>query len=201
MTQSTERKRILIVAGETSGDMYAAALVDELERLGEFEIFAVGGPQTAKRKVNLLYDSSDWAVIGYVEAIKRAPQLYLVLRDLKRFLEQRRPHLVLLLDYPGFNMRLAKHAKSLGIPTLHYFPPSKFATTPEEVADAASTLTCVAANFTFTYENYKAANANVHFVGHPLVDLAKPTMSREEAFRTFGLDPARPVVGLCPGSR
>ncbi len=201
MTTGNERKRILIVAGETSGDMYAAALVDELERLGDFEIFAVGGPQTARRKVQLLYNSSDWAVIGYVEAIKRAPQLYLVLRDLKRFLEQRRPHLVLLLDYPGFNMRLAKHAKSLGIPTLHYFPPSKFATTPEEVADAASTLTCVAANFTFTYENYKAAKANVHFVGHPLVDLARPTMSREEAFRTFGLDASRPVVGLCPGSR
>ena len=201
MTQSTERKRILIVAGETSGDMYAAALVDELERLGEFEIFAVGGPQTAKRKVNLLYDSSDWAVIGYVEAIKRAPQLYLVLRDLKRFLEQRRPHLVLLLDYPGFNMRLAREANHLGIPTLYYFPPSKFAADPADVADAARHITSVAANFSFTYKVYKQAGANVEMVGHPLIDIARPTMSKAEACREFGLDPDRPVIALCPGSR
>ncbi len=98
-------------------------------------------------------------------------------------------------------MRLARTAKSLGIPTLYYFPPSKFAVNPEDVSDAARTITSVAANFTFTHEVYKAAGANVQFVGHPLLDLARPTFSREMAFREFGLDPARPVIGLCPGSR
>ncbi|RCK81284.1 MAG: Lipid-A-disaccharide synthase [Candidatus Ozemobacter sibiricus] len=195
------RKRVLIVAGETSGDIYASTLIDVLLRHMDLEIFAVGGPQTAKRPVKLLYDSSAWAAIGLIEAIKQAPRLMFVLRRLKRFLYHMRPDLVLLVDYPGFNMRLAREANHLGIPTLYYFPPSKFAVDPRDVADAARHITSVAANFSFTYKVYKKAGANVELVGHPLLDIARPTMSREEAFRQFGLDPARPVIALCPGSR
>ena len=195
------KKKILITAGETSGDMFAASLIDEFEKRGDFEIFAVGGPQTARRRASLLFDSSNWAAIGYVEAIKQAPRLLLVLRQLKRFLAEERPDLLLLVDYPGFNMRLVKYAKQLGIPTLYYFPPAKFANDPADVADAAASITCVAANFTFTYDVYKAANANVHLVGHPLLDMAKPTMSCEQAVAAFGIDCNRPTVALCPGSR
>ena len=194
-------KRVLIVAGETSGDIYAATLIDEMLSRAPLEMYAVGGAQTARRKVNLLFNSADWAAIGYIESIKRAPRLLIVLRRLFEFLEEKRPDLVILVDYPGFNMRLARRAKRMGIPTLYYFPPSKFADRPEEVADAAQTITCVAANFTFTHKVYREAGANAHFVGHPLLDIAKPSMSREEACRAFGLDPTRPVVGLCPGSR
>jgi len=201
MKTETRRKRILIVAGETSGDIYASSLIDVLKSRSSLEILAVGGPQTAKRDVELLYDSTNWAAIGYIEAIKQAPRLLFVLRHLKRFIEEARPDLLLLVDYPGFNMRLARKATTIGIPTLYYFPPSKFAVNPEDVADAAKNITSVAANFTFTHEVYKAAGANVEFVGHPLLDIAKPSMSREEAFKVFGLDPSRPVVGLCPGSR
>ncbi|HNW33572.1 MAG TPA: lipid-A-disaccharide synthase [Candidatus Ozemobacteraceae bacterium] len=201
MTEQAHRMKILISAGETSGDIYAAELIDELLKCGDFEIHAVGGTQTARRPVNMLYDSQNWAAIGYIEAIKQAPRLLLVLRSLKQFLADRRPELLILLDYPGFNMRLAREATRLGIPSLYVFPPSKFAKSPADVADAARNITAVAANFSFTYEVYKAAGANVEFVGHPLIDLARTTMNRDEAFKAFGLDPARPVVGLCPGSR
>lgn len=194
-------KRVLIVAGETSGDIYAATLIDEMLSREPLEMYAVGGVQTAKRKVNLLFNSADWAAIGYIESIKRAPRLLIVMRSLYEFLEEKRPDLVILVDYPGFNMRLARRAQRMGIPTLYYFPPSKFASSPEDVVDAARTITCVAANFTFTHKVYKDAGANAHFVGHPLLDIAKPSMSRDEACKSFGLDPAKPVVGLCPGSR
>ncbi|MBF0501661.1 MAG: lipid-A-disaccharide synthase [Candidatus Riflebacteria bacterium] len=195
-------KRVMIVAGETSGDMYAASLLDVMFARGEpLEVFAVGGPQMRRRQVKLLYDSDDWAAIGYIESIKLAPRLLMVLRKLYRFLETHKPDLLILVDYPGFNMRLARRARVFGIPTLFYFPPSKFATNPDDVADAARTLTCVAANFTFTYKLYKEAGANVEFVGHPLIDQAQPTMNRKEAFEAFALDPTRPVIGLCPGSR
>ncbi len=201
MSGMANRRKILISAGETSGDIYAAALIDELLKCGDFEIHAVGGTQTARRPVTMLYDSQNWAAIGYIEAIKQAPKLLLVLRNLKNLLGTMRPDLLILLDYPGFNMRLAREATRLGIPSLYVFPPSKFATNPADVADAARNITAVAANFSFTHEVYKAAGANVEFVGHPLIDLARPSMEREDAFRCFGLDPARPVIGLCPGSR
>jgi len=198
---STRQKRILIVAGETSGDMYASSFIDELNKNGNYKVYAVGGPQTAKRDVTLLFDSTNWAAIGLIEALKQTPKLLVVLRKLKRFLDESRPDLLVLVDYPGFNMRLTKHAKRLGIPTLYYFPPSKFAINPADVADAAKNIDLVAATFTFTYKVYKEAGAKVEFVGHPLLDLAKPTMSREEAMSAFGLDEKRPVIGLCPGSR
>jgi lipid-A-disaccharide synthase len=98
-------------------------------------------------------------------------------------------------------MRLVHLVQKLGIPTVYYFPPSKFATNPASVADAAGSITKVAANFASTYEVYKAAGADVDFVGHPLLDHAKPAMTIEETCKKYGLDPSRPVIGLCPGSR
>ena len=118
MTEGKRRRKILISAGETSGDIYAAALIDELLKCDDFEIHAVGGTQTARRKVKILYDSQNWAAIGYIEAIKQAPKLLLVLRNLKKLLADDRPDLLILLDYPGFNMRLAREATRLGIPSL-----------------------------------------------------------------------------------
>lgn len=199
--QSHEKKKLLIVAGETSGDFYAASLIDVLKKFGDFDIYAVGGIQTARRDVNLLYDSTNWAAIGLMEAIKQVPRLLLVLSRLKRFMRDNRPDLLLLVDYPGFNMRLVHAANKLAIPTLYYFPPSKFATDPASVTDAASSISKVAANFASTYEIYHAAGANVEFVGHPLLDHANPKLTPAETCAKYGLDPTRPVIGLCPGSR
>lgn len=195
------KKKLLIVAGETSGDFYAASLIDVLRKYGDFDIYAVGGIQTAERDVNLLFDSTAWGAIGLFEACKQAPKLLCVLWRLKKFIEKNRPDLVILVDYPGFNMRLVHILNKIGIPTLYYFPPSKFATNPASVADAASCITMVAANFASTYEVYKAAGANVKFVGHPLLDHAKPVLTVEETYEKYGLTPGKPVIGLCPGSR
>ncbi len=196
-----DKKKILIVAGETSGDFYASSLIEVLQKSGNFEIFAVGGIQTARRDVNLLYDSTTWAAIGLYEACKQVPKLLLVLNRLKKFMRQNRPDLVLLVDYPGFNMRLVREAKRLNIPTVYYFPPSKFATDPASVTDAAGVISKVAANFASTFEVYQAAGANVEFVGHPLLDHAKAELTPQETCKKYGLDQNKPVIALCPGSR
>jgi lipid-A-disaccharide synthase len=201
MKMAQGKKKLLIVAGETSGDFYAASLVDVLKKYGNFDIYAVGGNQTASRDVNLLFDSTNWGAIGLFEAFKQAPRLLCVLWRLKRFIVKNRPDLVILVDYPGFNMRLVHIVQKLGIPTVYYFPPSKFATNPDSVSDAAGSITKVAANFASTYEVYKAAGADVEFVGHPLLDHAKPVMSIEQTYEKYGLVPGKPVIGLCPGSR
>lgn len=200
MSNSTPKK-LLIVAGETSGDFYAASLIDVFHKKGDFEIFAIGGTQTSKRPVNLLYNSSNWAAIGLIEAIKQAPHLLLVIFKLKKFMREHKPDLILLVDYPGFNMRLVKMAEKLKIPTLYYFPPGKFADDPQYVKDAAGSITKVAASFLATYEIYKKAGADVEFVGHPLLDYANTALNPEETCKKCGLDISRPVIGLCPGSR
>lgn len=196
-----ENKKLLIIAGETSGDFYAASLINVLKSKGNFDISAIGGDQTKKCDVTMLYDSTNWAAIGLFEAFKQAPRLLFVLKRLKSLILQKRPDLIILVDYPGFNMRVVHMAKKLGIPTLYIFPPSKFARDPKLVKDAAQSITKVAANFASTYEVYRAAGADVEFVGHPLLDNARPELTPEETCLKYGLDPKKPVIALCPGSR
>lgn len=202
MNELAQRRRhkLLIVSGETSGDFYAASLIDVLLKYENFDIYAIGGIQTKRRRVKMLCDSTNWAAIGIFEAIKQIPRLPLLFL-IRRFLTVEKPDLIILVDYPGFNMWLVHQAKKFGIPTVYHFPPSKFATDPTKVKDAAETITAVAANFEITYDVYKKAKANVEFVGHPMVDLAKPVLTPEETAVKYSLDPKRPVIAICPGSR
>ncbi len=197
----SEKKKLLIVAGETSGDFYAASLINILQQHGEFDIYAIGGNQTKQCGVNMLYDSSNWAAIGIFESVKQVPKLIFVYNRLRQFCKKEHPDLVILVDYPGFNMRIVHMAKSMGIPTLYVFPPSKFAVDPTSVKDAAESITKVAANFASTYEVYKSAGADVEFVGHPLIDNAVPELTPEQTCEKYGLDKNKPVISLCPGSR
>ncbi len=194
------RPKLLIVSGETSGDFYAASLIDVLLKYDNFDIYAIGGIQTKRRKIKMLCDSTNWAAIGVFEAIKQIPRLPLLFL-IRKFLAVEKPDVIVLVDYPGFNMWLVHQAKKFGIPTVYYFPPSKFVEDPSKVKDAAESITAVAANFKVTYDVYKKAKANVEFVGHPLVDLAKPMLTAEETAIKYGLDPNRPVIAICPGSR
>ncbi len=196
----TTSKRILISSGETSGDFYAASLIDSLLEYPELEIHAIGGIETKKRKVNMIADSTDWGAIGLMESIKQLP-IIMNLWKIKRLLSKSRFDLFIAVDYPGFNMAIVRMAKKMGIPTLFYFPPSKFAESPEEVKEAAEKITKVAATFSTTYKIYKEAKADVEFVGHPMVDLAKPSMTKEETIKFYNMVPDKPVVALCPGSR
>lgn len=197
----SEKKKLLIVAGETSGDFYAASLINILKQRGDLDIYAIGGTQTKLCGVNMLYDSSNWAAIGIFESVKQVPKLIFVYNRLRQFCKNERPDLIILVDYPGFNMRIVHMAKSMGIKTFYIFPPSKFATDPSKIKDAADSITKVAANFASTYEVYKAAGANVEFVGHPLIDNAIPELTKEQTCSKYGLDINKPVIALCPGSR
>ena len=194
------KRKLLIVSGETSGDFYAASLIDVLLKHEDIDIFSIGGIQCKRRKVKMLCDSTNWAAIGLFEAIKQIPRLPLLFL-IRKFLTVEKPDVIVLVDYPGFNMWLVHQAKKFGIPTVYYFPPSKFAKDPAKVKDAAESITAVAADFEITYDLYRRAGANVEFVGHPMVDIANPSMSPEHTAIRYGLDPERPTIALCPGSR
>lgn len=196
------RPHIMLLSGEYSGNIYGAALAREIRRLSpEARLTGTGCAEMAEQGVELLADATTWGGIGFIEALRVVPRLTVVFRRLMKVLDQDRPDVLVLIDYPGFNMMLARRAGLRNIPTLFYFPPGKFARRPDEVADAARVVTRIAAPFQFTYDVYREAGADVEFVGHPLADALPTGLTAPEARHRLGLEPGDRLIGLLPGSR
>jgi lipid-A-disaccharide synthase len=191
----------MIFSGEYSGSLYGSLLARRLRELRPgVRLTGVGGHHMEEAGVELHFDSSGWGGIGPMEALKRSPLLAYAYFKLKAIIHRDRPDLIILIDFPGFNMLVARVAKGLGIPTLYYFPPGKYRSAPEDVLDAARTVTRVAAPLKFSFEKYTALKAAVDFVGHPLLDV----LSDVDEARTraeLGVGANERVVGLLPGSR
>ena len=197
-----DKKKIMIIAGEISGDLYGHPLVLELMKSGrQLDIFGIGGPRMKSAGMKTYYDSSSWGTIGMIEAIKKLPHLYRAYYDISDKLKRTRPDVLVLIDYPGFNMRLCRYARQLAIPTLYYFPPSKWSYNHEDVCDAARTITRVAAPFEHTFDIYKKAGANVEFVGNPLLEIVKTRNDRTEILKKLKAVNGEKVISLLPGSR
>jgi len=191
----------MIVAGEISGDLYGSNLIENIKKvLPDVVMFGTGGPKMKEAGLELICDTSCWGTIGLIEALKKAPKIYLYYLKLVKLMDNKKPDLLVLIDYPGLNMRLARYAKKLGIPVVYYFPPSKFAKDSKFVKDAAETIDYVAAPFVSTAKIYKEAGANVEFVGNPLVDIVKPSKSANEIREEFSFGERR-VISIMPGSR
>jgi len=192
----------MIIAGEISGDLYGHPLVLELMKSGrQLEILGIGGPRMKSTGMKMFYDSSSWGTIGMIEAIKKLPYLYWSYYDISEKLKRTLPDVLVLIDYPGFNMRLCRYAKQLSIPTIYYFPPSKWSYNHEDVYDAARTITKVAAPFEHTFDIYKKAGANVEFVGNPLLEIVKTRNCRAEILKKLKADNGEKIISLLPGSR
>lgn len=195
-------KQVLIVAGEASGDHHAARLVEELHQIDPSVHFAgIGGERMKRAGVEILVDSADMAVVGLVEVLANYRFLKGVLDRMRNELRERRPDMLILVDYPDFNLRLAKTAKELGIKVLYYISPQIWAWRQKRVYKIKKLVDMMAVVFPFEVPFYEHANVPVRFVGHPLVDEVHSPLSHEQAEREFDLDPARPVLGLFPGSR
>ncbi|MCW8840694.1 MAG: lipid-A-disaccharide synthase [Gammaproteobacteria bacterium] len=194
--------QVLIVAGEASGDHHAARLVEELHKCAPDVHFAgIGGERMRRAGVEILVDSADMAVVGLVEVLANYRFLKGVLDRMRGELRERRPDMLILVDYPDFNLRLAATAKELGIKVLYYISPQIWAWRQKRVYKIKKLVDMMAVVFPFEVPFYEQAGVPVRFVGHPLVDEVKSELDREQAFEAFGLDPQRPVLGLFPGSR
>ncbi len=196
------RKQILISAGEASGDLHAANLVRAYAaRGGEAGFFGMGGPRLAGAGVELLVDCRELGFIGFVDVVIHYRKILRELDRLRDALAARRPDLLVLVDYPGFNMKLAHCAKGLGIPVLYYISPQIWAWRPHRIHEIAAVVDLMAVLFPFEVDLYRRAGVPVRFVGHPLVDEVVPGRARGEIREQLGIDPGRPCVGLLPGSR
>lgn len=194
--------KILISAGEASGDIHAAAVTAALKRIDSTtEVFGMGGDELRAAGGEVLFDIKDHGVMGFVEVIKKLPDLFKLRREFARVMDERKPDCLVVVDYPGFNMKLAKLAHDKGIPVVSYIAPSAWAWNKGRAKNVAKIVDKVACIFPFEYDVYKEAGAPVEFVGHPLVDIVHPTMERAEAEAWVGKEPGRPLVLLMPGSR
>lgn len=194
--------KIMISVGEASGDLHGASVAKALKAMHpDIQLFGMGGQAMRSAGVDIVYDIADLGVIGLVEVIKNLPRLFKLRDMLGELMDKEQPDALVVIDYPGFNMRLAKVAKAKGIPVISYISPSVWAWGKGRAKEVAQTVERVAAIFPFEAEAYRQAGAKVTFVGNPLVDIVKTSMSKEEAFRFFEVEPNHPVVLLLPGSR
>ncbi|HMK75157.1 MAG TPA: lipid-A-disaccharide synthase [Thermodesulfobacteriota bacterium] len=195
-------KKILLVAGEVSGDLHGSHLVEAIQSVDpEIQFFGVGGEGLKRAGMKILYPSQSLSVVGITEVFFKLRAILKALQGLKKSIERERPDLVILIDFPDFNLRLAKIAHRRGIPILYYISPQVWAWRPKRIKLIARLVTKMIVLFPFEVPLYEAAGVDVEWVGHPLLDIVKPTLPKEKAFQQFGLDPNRRTVGLLPGSR
>ena len=195
-------KRVLIIAGEASGEARAARLVEELRtRHPEVSFFGIGGERMRAAGVDTLVDCREMAVLGLIEVLRHYRRIKGVLERMQKLLRTERPDLVILVDYSGFNLRLAPTAKELGIPVMYYISPQVWAWRQKRVYKIREVVDQMVVVFPFEVELYEKAGVPVRYVGHPLVDEVHSDLDRDGALHEFGLDRARPSIGLFPGSR
>lgn len=194
---------VFIVAGEPSGDLIGSLLVRNLLELRpDLKITCIGGDQMAEAgaevRVNIV---RDLAIIGFAEVVAKFPQIRRLFYDTVAYLRENRPRVLVLIDYPGFNLRLAKKAHELGIKVVYYVIPQVWAWHRSRVHNIRRYVDLCLVIFPFEKDFLEGYGARAEHVGHPLQDIIKITMTREEVCRHFDIDPARRLIGLLPGSR
>jgi lipid-A-disaccharide synthase len=195
-------KKVMMVTGEASGDLHGAHLMEAVHRIHpDIQFSGMGGEALKKAGMNLLYHNQSLSVVGITEVLLKLKAIRKTLLGLKQFLEREHPDLLILIDFPDFNLRLARFAHAHGVRVLYYISPQVWAWRPGRVKLIARWVKKMVVFFPFEVPIYKAAGVNVECVGHPLLDVVKPARSKEQTAKQLGLDPGKPILGLLPGSR
>ena len=203
-TAGARRPEVLFVAGEASGDLHAAGVAAELARLRpDLALVGVGGTRMREAGVTLLQDMEGMAVMGFVEVLRHVPAHYALLRRLRARLRAGRVALLVLVDYPGFNLRVAAEAQRAGVPVLYFITPQVWAWRKHRLLGMARVITRAAVILPFEEKLLRGAGIDATFVGHPLLDRAERLPAEPKAAeRQLGLTPADgPLLALFPGSR
>lgn len=195
--------KIMILAGEVSGDLHASNLVKAILKLEpDVEFMGLGGPRMAGAGVRLLKDMTPYSSVGLIESLKFIPAIKEALGIADRVLAEDRPDLVLMVDNQGFNNLIAKKARQRGIRTVYYIPPQEWLWGVKGGAERISrSVDKLITIFRPEFEIYQKAGANVSFVGHPLLDIVPREYDRSRVIRELGLREDYPIIGLFPGSR
>jgi lipid-A-disaccharide synthase len=195
-------KKVLLVTGEASGDLHGSHLVKHLKRLDpSLRIYGIGGEELHKAGMEILFHAQELSVVGIVEVCARLPQIVKAFQTLKREIVSAPPDLLILIDYPDFNLRIAAVARKHGVPVLYYISPQIWAWRQNRVKKIARLVDQMAVVFPFEAPFYEQHGVPVQFVGHPLMDREVPVMDTQALLQQFAMKSQWPIVGLLPGSR
>ena len=199
---SNPSNSLLIIAGETSGDLHGARVLQALrEKHPHVSFFGIGGQRMAAQGQEQFYTTKEMALIGFTEVIRHLPFLLRVFRHLEEEILKRKPDCAVLIDYPGFNLRLAKTLKKHGVPIVWYIAPQVWAWHASRVHKMARLLDHLAVVFPFEVPFFENAGLPTTFVGHPLLEVLHPEYERQQFFEKFNLNTDNKILALLPGSR
>ncbi len=199
-------RKVLVSAGEASGDLYASLVVEELRRARGTdhrgtEFFGCAGPRLRAAGVDPVVDSASLAVVGLLEVVGHIPRIYGEYRKLLAAARERRPDLAILTDSPDFHLRVARKLARLGIPVVYLVAPQAWAWRKGRVRTLRRTLRHLLCIFPFEEEFFLREGVRATYIGHPLTRLVRPTLARDDFFRKHRLAAGRPLVAVLPGSR
>jgi lipid-A-disaccharide synthase len=203
VSEKNNARRAMIVTGEASGDLHGAGLIRSARAIDPgLSFFGVGGPCMAAEGCEIVIPAEELAVMGLVEVVGHLPVLWRAFKKLKALLRGRhRPDVLVLIDFQEFNLLLARQARRAGVPVLFYIGPTVWAWRRGRVKTISRAVDRLAVIFPFEPAYYADEEIAVEYVGHPLLDEVRVDRERGDFLQEVGLDPARPVVGLFPGSR
>ncbi|MGO9138834.1 MAG: lipid-A-disaccharide synthase [Syntrophales bacterium] len=200
--ESSGKKRVMIVAGEASGDLHGGNLVQAMHKIDpEIRFYGVGGRNLKEAGVELIADAGDMAVVGLTEVVSKLGMILKVMAQLKASLKKDKPDLVILIDYPDFNLPIAKAAKKCGIKVFYYISPQVWAWRRGRIGKIKKVVDKMAVILPFEADLYREAGVDATFVGHPLLDVVRTKYPHAEALRRFNLREDVTTVGILPGSR
>jgi lipid-A-disaccharide synthase len=194
--------KVLISAGEASGDLYAALVVDELRRLWpEAEFFGCTGPRLRAAGVRTVVDAASLAVVGLLEVVSHIPRIYREYRKVVESAQRERPDFAILTDSPDFHLRIARKLHAQGIPVIYLVAPQAWAWRKGRLKEMRRTVKRLLCIFPFEEEFFTREGVAATYIGHPLAGLVRPALSRDAFFRKHELDDSRPLIVVLPGSR
>jgi len=195
-------KKIVIIAGESSGDLHASHLIKNLKQISDnIKVSGLGGKLMKEAGAEIYYDLTDIAVIGFFEILKNLSKFKTAFKLLLEKIDEIKPDVVILIDYPGFNLKIAKEIKKRNIPIIYYISPQVWAWGRNRIKLITNLIDKMIVVFKFEENLYKGEKIDTYFAGHPLIDIVKTTKSKKDMITDYNLSASKFIITLMPGSR
>lgn len=194
-------KEIAIITGELSGEIHASHLIDELKHFFNFQFSGIGSSKLRDAGVDIVYDYKNISLTGLSEIFSKLHHIRDAFSKIKKHLREKKPSLLILVDFPGFNMRIARFAHNLGIPVIYFIPPQLWAWRKKRIYKIKKYVNKVICILPFEKKIYEDYSVDAAYAGHPYMEIVKPLHTREDFLRMAGIDGKTPVLTIMPGSR
>jgi lipid-A-disaccharide synthase len=194
--------RVMVIAGEASGDLHGSGLVRELRKKNpSIDVFGVGGDRMKQEGMTVVYHVRELGFMGFVEVIKHLPFIKVMEHTLEQIVKFKKPEVLVLIDYPGFNLRFARRVRRYGMKIVYYISPQVWAWHASRIRKIKALVDKMLVVFPFEKDLYEHEGVSAEFVGHPLLEVLEPHFERKHFCKRYGIDPAKEILGLVPGSR